>query len=49
MPNPGTKFEWHDDKNLTMARKHGIRFEDATRIFEPDGLVLRGGTGEEDR
>ena len=49
VPNPKSRFEWHDDKNLTNSRKHGIRFEDATRIFDSDVLVLRAGTGEEDR
>ncbi len=49
VPNPESKFEWHDDKNLTNVRRHGIRFEAATRIFDSDVLVLRAGTGEEDR
>ena len=31
-------FEWDEDKNRTNIRDHGIRLEDAQRIF--DGPVL---------
>jgi uncharacterized DUF497 family protein len=30
-------FEWDEEKNAVNIRKHGIRFEDAIRIF--DGFV----------
>lgn len=31
-------FEWREEKNQTNIRDHGIRFEDAQKIF--DGPVL---------
>lgn len=31
-------FEWDDEKNRTNIEKHGISFEQASRIFE--GLTL---------
>ena len=27
-------FEWHDEKAKSNRRKHGVGFEEATRIFE---------------
>ena len=33
------KFEWDEDKNRINARRHGVRFEDASYAFaDPDGL-----------
>jgi uncharacterized DUF497 family protein len=32
------RFEWDEEKNLANRRKHGIRFEEASTIFE--GAVL---------
>lgn len=31
-------FDWDDDKNRLNIAKHGVRFEDAVRIF--DGLTV---------
>lgn len=31
-------FEWDDDKNRQNIAKHGVRFEDACRIF--DGFTI---------
>ena len=30
----GIRFEWDEGKNLANQRKHGIRFELATRVFQ---------------
>lgn len=32
------KFEWDEDKNQANIAKHGLRFEDAQRIF--DGFTV---------
>ncbi|MDE0263047.1 MAG: BrnT family toxin [Bryobacterales bacterium] len=49
MPNPESEFEWDEEKHLANLSKHGIRFEDAARIFDSDPLVLRARAGSEDR
>jgi uncharacterized protein len=33
-------FEWHDEKAKSNRRKHGVGFEEATRIFET-GILAR--------
>ncbi|ODT62156.1 MAG: hypothetical protein ABS77_07695 [Phenylobacterium sp. SCN 69-14] len=30
----GLGFEWHDQKAAENVRKHGVRFETATRVFD---------------
>lgn len=43
------KFEWDDDKNQQNIIKHGLRFEDACRIFEGftmDAVDSRADYGE---
>ncbi len=43
------KFEWDESKRIANARKHGIDFADATRIFEGEIIVIhddRFGYGE---
>ena len=32
------RFDWDERKNRTNTRKHGIRFQDATRVFEDPDL-----------
>ena len=49
VPGFESKFEWREEKNLANIRKHGIRFEDATQIFDSDVLFVRAGAGEEVR
>ena len=49
MPSLESKFEWHEEKNLANIRKHGIRFEDATQVFDSEVLVVRARAGEEVR
>ena len=49
MPNLESQFEWHEEKNLTNIRKHGIRFEDAAQVFDSDAVVVRARAGEEIR
>jgi uncharacterized DUF497 family protein len=34
------KFEWDPEKNRINLRKHGVRFEDAIRVFDTTELVL---------
>jgi uncharacterized DUF497 family protein len=34
------RFEWDEEKNLANRRKHGIRFEDASTIFDGPMLSL---------
>lgn len=34
-------FEWDEAKAESNARKHGIRFEDAARVFD-DPLAISG-------
>ena len=44
------RFDWDDTKNAINLRKHGIRFETATRVFDdPNQLLLfaRSVDGEE--
>lgn len=44
------QFEWDEKKNAVNARKHGIRFEDAVRIFEGDTVEnLDEGSNDEER
>jgi hypothetical protein len=43
-------FEWHDKKNDSNQKKHGLSFEDASKIFDdPDRIQylypLRNGLG----
>lgn len=33
-------FEWDENKRLANARKHGIDFADAARIFEGEIIVI---------
>ena len=49
MPSLESQFEWHEEKNLANIRKHGIRFEDATQVFDSEVLVVRARAGEEVR
>jgi uncharacterized DUF497 family protein len=35
----GLKFEWDEDKAVTNAEKHGVKFEEAATVFG-DGLSL---------
>jgi len=34
------KIEWDEDKNLSNADKHGLRFEDAPIVFAGNCLTL---------
>ena len=33
-------FEWDERKNNSNHRKHGISFEDASRVFDDPGMIL---------
>ena len=33
-------YEWDEQKRLSNARKHGIDFRDAVRIFEGDTVLM---------
>jgi uncharacterized DUF497 family protein len=35
------RFDWDDTKNAINLRKHGIRFETATRAFDDPNQLLR--------
>jgi uncharacterized DUF497 family protein len=32
-------YEWDDEKALANIRKHGIRFEDAVKVFDDLGML----------
>ena len=34
------RFEWNESKNQSNFRKHGIRFDTATRVFEDPYCVM---------
>lgn len=33
-------FEWDDDKNKSNRQKHGISFEEATKVFDDKNRVV---------
>ena len=41
-------FQWNELKNLTNVKKHGIRFEDAQKIFTQLTLTYFDGRGKDD-
>ena len=43
-------FEWHDKKNDGNRKKHGLSFEDASKVFEdPDRIQYISTRGNERR
>ncbi|MBV9560835.1 MAG: BrnT family toxin [Bradyrhizobium sp.] len=42
-------FEWDEDKSKANRQKHGIDFEDATRIFYGPVLLRRSARNDEER
>lgn len=34
------RFDWDDNKNASNLRKHGVRFETATKVFHDPNHVL---------
>jgi uncharacterized DUF497 family protein len=43
------EFEWNSDKNESNLAKHGVDFEDASRIFYGSILVRRSNRNNEER
>ena len=35
------KFEWDENKNLINIQKHGISFEEATKLFEISDVIVK--------
>ncbi len=36
-----TIFEWDDEKAVSNFKKHGIRFETASKVFADDNKLIR--------
>lgn len=44
------RFEWHDEKNDSNQKKHGLSFEDASKVFDdPDRIQYFSDRGNEKR
>lgn len=35
------RFEWDDNKQLTNIRKHGVGFDEASRVFSDPLVIVR--------
>jgi len=42
-------FEWDENKNQINIKKHGLSFEEATKIFEISNIILEAKTIENEK